>query len=157
MGIDKINFDKFGIENDSIVMFTFGEVDSRAHLHKFKDVGLYKEVVRLVSGYEKLILANLAIRPTVKIWIGGLTPPADYINSNLGSAMERFLYSRLLNEEILRMAKRNNFFFLDNYSDYADEHGFLRKNISDGNVHIINYCENTKIAIANEIEKIKIK
>lgn len=138
-------------------MFNFGEIDSRNHLHKFKDSGLYKEIVRLVNSYESLILANKNLVQSVNIWIGGLIPiQFDPKVPHVGSNDERFLYNRLLNDEVIRMAKRNNFFYLDNYADYADDSGFLSKTLSDGGNHIglLSFTINTKKAIANEIDNI---
>lgn len=156
-GLKFVNFKRAGVRNNSIVMLNFGEIDSRSHLHKFQNKGLYREIRRLVSAYENLILENIRLVPCVHIWIGGLVPTAEHSKFDpLGSSYERLLYSRLLNEEIHRMAKRNEFFFIDNYEEYADENGFLNMNISDGSVHIRRdlFTLKTKLAIANEIERI---
>ena len=152
-----VNFKRAKVKDNSIVMINFGEIDSRSHLHRFKHKGLYKEMRRLVLAYEKLILENLELVPNVHIWIGGLVPTTEYCKfSPMGKSYERLLYSRLLNEEIHRMAIRNGFFYIDNYEDYADENGFLNMSISDGSVHIRNdqFTLKTKLALTNEIERI---
>jgi hypothetical protein len=153
-GLKLINFNQFNVDNFSIVMFNYGEVDSRNHIHKFRNVGIYNEVRRLVLEYEKLIKKNSEMVPGAKIWIGGLVPPKEHpLCEHIGSPSERFLYNRLLDEQISRMAKRNNFFFIDNYEDYADEFGFLNSNISDGHIHVRQYSKTIKEIIANEISR----
>lgn len=157
LGKKFVNFKRVKVKNDSIVMINFGEIDSRSFLHRFKGKGLYTEIRRLVNAYEKLILENMKDVPKVHIWIGGLVPTTEFCKfTPLGSSYERLLYSRLLNEEIHRMAIRNDFFFIDNYEDYADENGFLNMTISDMSVHIRKdqFTFKTKLAIANEIERI---
>jgi hypothetical protein len=157
MGIDVINFKKYKIQKNAIVMFNFGEIDSRNHLHRFRDTGLYKEMVRLVDSYEELILANRDLEPSIHIWIGGLIPTKFNPKvRHIGTNYERFLYNRLLNDEIMRMARRNNFFYLDNYADYADDSGFLSFEFSDGGHHIgpEKFTLKTKNTIADEIDRI---
>jgi hypothetical protein len=157
LGINVINFEKFKIQENSVVMFIIGDIDSRNHMHKFKDSGLYRETVRLVAEYENLILSNAKLLPSAKIWIGGLVPTKYNLSVQyLGTPNERFLYNRLLNDELMRMARRNDFFYLDNYADYADENGFLNTNLNDSSVHIRpdKFTLKTKRAIANEIDRI---
>lgn len=153
LGKNGIDFSRYNIDKFSIVMFNFGEIDSRNHLHKFLSVGIYSEIKRLVSEYEKLILLNLELVPEAEIWIGGLVPPKENpLAAHLGSNQERLLYNRLLNDEIFRMAKQNQFVFLDNFKDYANEYGFLNSSISDGHIHIKDYSINTQQKVASEIE-----
>ena len=155
--IQNISFVSNNIEKNSIVMFNFGEVDSRNHLHRFRNTGLDLEIQRLVRAYENLILSNSILVPNIHIWIGGLVPPTENPKTDyLGSNDERKYYNQALNDEIYRMAKKNNFFYIDNYQDYVNERGFLRFNISDGHIHIgpKHFTENTKFAIANEVLRI---
>ena len=152
-----VDFERFKVRPDSIVIINFGEIDSRSHLHKFKEIGVYAEIKRLVSDYEKLILENLKLVPSVHIWISGLVPTTENcIFSPLGSSEDRLLYNRLLNDEIIRMARRNDFFYLDNFGDYADEKGFLDVEKKDTSVHIRRdlFNDRTKLSIANEIDRI---
>lgn len=152
-----VDFKRFKVRPDSIVMINFGEIDSRSHLHKFKERGVYREIKRLVAAYENLILENLQLVPSVHIWIGGLVPTTEFCRfSPLGSSDERLIYNRLLNDEIIRMARRNNFFYIDNFGDYADDFGFLDMSKSDMSVHIRRdlFNDRTKLSIANEIDRI---
>ena len=152
-----MNFKNNSVEDNSIVMFNFGEVDSRNHLHRFSYSGLDVEIRRLVDAYEQLILLNLKLVPTVKIWIGGLVPTKENpTNEHIGSNEQRKHYNYALNSAIFNMARRNNFFFLDNFKDYVNEKGYLKIDLSDGHIHIgrEKFTDNTKTAIANEINRI---
>lgn len=157
-GLKFVNFKRFWVRPNSIVMINFGEIDARSHLHKFRvKGGIYKEVKKLVLAYESLILENLKLVPSAHIWIGGLVPAVEHCKFEaLGTPLERLLYNRLLNDEILRMARRNKFFYIDNYGDYADDDGFLDANKRDTSVHIRRdlFNDQTKLAIANEIDRI---
>lgn len=160
LGSNGINFRNTYFPLNSIAMFNFGEVDSRNHLHKFAKIGVYKKIKCLVADYENLILRNANLVPHVIIWIGGLVPPKDNPNcAHIGNNYDRALYNRLLNDELKRMAYRNDFFFLDNYEDYATDDGFLNWDLSDFHIHIGSqkFTLKTKSIIANEIRRTMFK
>ena len=59
-----------------------------------------------------------------------------------------------MNFEIKKMCERNNFTFVDFFTDYADKNGALNPAISDGDVHIRFLSNGTKQFIATQIHKI---
>ena len=54
----------------------------------------------------------------------------------LGTDEERKQYVLYFNKKLKEKCIENNYIFFDIYNNYTDENGFLRKNLSDGNVHI---------------------
>ena len=56
----------------------------------------------------------------------------------LGSDEERKNYVLYFNKKIREKCIEKNYIFFDIYDKYIDENGFLRKDLSDGNVHIGN-------------------
>jgi len=56
----------------------------------------------------------------------------------LGTDEERKQYSLYFNEKLKEKCLEKNYIFFDIYNNYIDENGFLRKDLSDGKVHIGN-------------------
>jgi hypothetical protein len=51
---------------------------------------------------------------------------------------ERKQYVLYFNKKLKEKCIENNYIFFDIYNNYIDENGFLRKDLSDGSVHIGN-------------------
>lgn len=120
---------------DAIVVFCWGEIDCRCHVHKYQP---WQEAIdRLVDNYLNMIEANYLINPNV--WIYNVVPPLrkkDAIESPdfpfLGTDQERLGYVRYMNEKL----KASPYFFVDVNDQYSDAEGFLRQEVSDAHVHI---------------------
>jgi hypothetical protein len=56
----------------------------------------------------------------------------------LGTDEERKRYALYFNEKLKEKCIEKEYVFFDIYNYYTDENGFLRKDLSDGNVHIRN-------------------
>lgn len=60
------------------------------------------------------------------------------IAAHLGSDEERNTYVLYFNKRLKEKCIEYGFHFFDIYDHYTDEEGFLRRDLSDGNVHIGN-------------------
>ena len=56
----------------------------------------------------------------------------------MGTDEERKQYALYFNEKIKEKYIENEYIFFDIYNNYIDENGCLRKDLSEGNVHIGN-------------------
>ena len=56
----------------------------------------------------------------------------------LGTDEERKQYTLYFNEKLKGKCIEKEYIFFDIYNNYIDEFGFLKKDLSDGNVHISN-------------------
>ena len=56
----------------------------------------------------------------------------------MGTDEERKQYTLYFNEKLKEKCLEKGYVFFDIYDKYTDENGFLRKDLSDGNVHIGN-------------------
>lgn len=56
----------------------------------------------------------------------------------MGTDEERKQYSLYFNKKIKEKCIEKEYIFFDIYNKYIDENGFLRKDLSDDNVHIDN-------------------
>ena len=79
------------------------------------------------------------------ICIYNVVPPIQRYNTienpeypYIGTDEERKQYVLYFNQVLKKKCLENNFIFFDIYNQYTDENGYLRKNLSDGNVHIQN-------------------
>jgi len=55
----------------------------------------------------------------------------------LGTDEERKQYVLFFNQLLKEKCNEKGYLFVDIYHHYTDENGFLRKDLSDGNVHIL--------------------
>ena len=151
-GKDKLNkcdIRNFDIKDGDTVIFCFGEIDCRCHIYKhITDTITYQDIINdIVIDYFEAIDLNISISPIKlkTICVYNVVPPVQkYItveNSSfpyLGSDEERKQYVLYFNEKLKEKCIEKNYLFFDIYDNYTDENGFLRKDLSDNNVHIGN-------------------
>lgn len=137
----------YGMKNDDSIIFCFGEIDCRCHVHKYiTSEKSYKEIIEsLVQEYIKAIeIAVLTSGLTLKnVCVFNVVPPVQRYNTSenpeypyLGSDEERKAYVLHFNSLLKSHCENKQFVFFDVYDHYCDSNGFLRKDLSDGNVHI---------------------
>ena len=150
IGRDGLDISKFSINDNDTVIFCFGEIDCRCHVHKYKEN--FTEVINSIV--DKFFITINRIhqqRPQIKICIYNVLPPVkkgtvpenpDY--PYLGTDEERKTYTQYMNLKIKESCARHNFIFFDVYNDYCCENGFLKTELSDNNVHIsdVTYVRN---------------
>jgi len=145
LGLKLLNIREYGVNENDIVIFCFGEIDCRNHVHKhMSKKKTYKDVIdELVINYFHSINKNKILYNNIKICVYNVVPPSRGfpVSSKhpypfLGSDKERKLYYNYMNSKIKELCKMNNFIYFDIYKQSCDENGFLRKEFSDGNVHL---------------------
>lgn len=138
-GID-VSFAKAG---DTLV-FCFGEIDCRCHVHKhITKTRSYKAVIDAIVERYTAQIKKAVGDLDVKVCLFNVLPPVQKANTRenpnypyLGTDDERKLYARHFNNRLQEFCQENQYVFFDVYDKYADSNGFLNKALSDGNVHV---------------------
>ena len=158
--LKRCNISNFNIKNGDSVVFCFGEIDCRCHIKKhINNENTYQHIIdNIVSKYIKAIQLNIK-KCKVKlknICIYNVVPPIEKHNTKenrkypfLGSDQERKSYTLYFNKKLKEKCNENNWIFVDVYDKYCDDNGFLRKDLSDGNVHIKNEKYLKEFALKN--------
>lgn len=137
------NKDGLGINSNTIssydvVVFCFGEIDVRCHTHTFGILAIDELVYNYLERIKECTKGS-----DVKKVVYFIPPPAKKINTPddvgfpfLGTDEERLQYCLYMNKKLLQGCIKYNYSFIDLYDDYCDVDGFLRRDMSDGHVHI---------------------
>jgi hypothetical protein len=139
----------FNIKDGDTIIFCLGEIDCRCHIHKhIKENTTYQDIINnIIDNYFEAIELNVSISKIKfkKICVYNVIPPIHkyYIYENseypfLGTDEERKNYVLYFNKKLKEKCNEKEYVFFDIYNNYIDENGFLRKDLSDGNVHIGN-------------------
>ena len=135
----------YNVSNGDTVIFSFGEVDCRCHIHKHitTDNDYTKIIDAIVTNYFVQIKKAVDVFDTLTTAIYNIVPPIQKYNTPedpdypfLGTDEERKEYVLYFNYKLKQMCAEYNFIFIDVYNDYSDNNGFLNKSLSDGKVHI---------------------
>jgi len=154
VGRDKlnyINFKNYFINDGDVIIYQFGEIDTRCHIGKQESIGRnFDEITsELIENYINSIKENISYYNNLKIIIGSIPPPMSKVKYEnkygpidhefpfVGTDEERVRNTMRMNNLLLTKCKENNFYFLDYYNDYKDENGLLIYEYSDEMVHII--------------------
>jgi hypothetical protein len=126
------------------VVFAFGEVDCRAHIGKQIELGRTENEV--IDTLTKEYIDTICSVTNSRVIVVAVIPPTarkDYESSvvNCGfpfvsSDEDRVRYTRSVNNHLFELCRKYNFIFFDPYEPYTREDGCLRRELSDGNVHI---------------------
>jgi len=139
----------FNIKDGDSIIFCLGEIDCRCHIHKhITDTTTYQDIINdIVENYFEAIESNVTISQIKlkNICVYNVVPPIQKYNTiesleypYLGTDEERKQYVLYFNKKLKEKCIEKNYLFFDIYDKYIDENGFLRKDLSDGNVHIEN-------------------
>lgn len=155
--LDKINIKKFGVKEDDTVIFSLGEIDCRAHIYRFiNDTSTFEQIIDCITEkYFKAIQTNIEQYKHIKTVVYNVVPPSDVLLIHSreqyqtqilakhkttipwkGSNEERQKYVIYFNKKLKELCTQYNFIFLDIYEKYCDQNGFLKRELSDYNVHI---------------------
>ena len=146
VGRDGINIkDGFNVNNGDTVIFCFGEIDCRCHIHKhITETNDYKQVIDgIVDDYFAKVKIAVEDFNNLKTVIYNVVPAIqkntcaeNELFPFLGTDEERKKYILYFNEKLQQKSDEYKFVFCNVYNDYADDNGFLNKSLSDGSVHI---------------------
>jgi hypothetical protein len=146
VGRDGIDIkDGYNVNNEDTVIFCFGEIDCRCHVHKhITESNDFKQIIdTIVNNYFIQIKISVDKFDNLKTVIYNVVPPVQKHNTHentsypyLGTDEERKAYVLYFNEKLKQKCSEYNFVFFDVYNNYIDSNGFLNKALSDGNVHI---------------------
>lgn len=132
------------VHYNDICIFSFGEIDCRCHILKQaieQNRSIESIIDDLVKNYEEALqefyskYENLEL----KVVIAGVIPPLHKYYRRLpvvGTFNDHLRNILVLNQKMKDMAERNNFYFLDLYSVYAEPDGSLLYEYSDTLNHL---------------------
>lgn len=144
-----LNIKNFNINNGDSLVFCFGEIDCRCHIHKHISFNKSYNVIidEIVNNYCEAIKVNVnnCKFELKNICIYNVVPPVEKDNTEenleypfIGSDEERKMYVLYFNKCLKEKCAIMNWLFFDIYDNYIDTNGFLNKRLSDNNVHIEN-------------------
>lgn len=145
--LNRCDIRNIGINDGDTIVFCFGEIDCRCHVHKHVTVTKsYQTIIdEIVCNYFEAIKLNVVTSQiqNMKICVYNVVPPVQKHNRKespeypfLGTDEERQKYVVYFNVKLKQKCAEYGYIFFDIYRHYVDEYGFLRKDLSDGCVHI---------------------
>jgi len=157
--LNRCDIRNFNIKDGDTIVFCLGEIDCRCHIHKhITYTTRYQDIINnIVDNYFEAIELNVSISQIKlkNICVYNVVPPSQKYNTDenpnypyLGTDEERKQYILYFNEKLKEKCIEKEYIFFDIYNNYIDENGYLRKDLSDGNVHI-----NNDIYISNFIKE----
>ena len=147
--LQRIDIRKFNVKTNDTIIFCLGEIDCRCHIYKhITQDNTYQMIIdEIINDYIDAIQTNIKVSNVnlKNVCIYNVTPPVHKYNTIennaypfLGTDAERKQYILYFNNILKQKCNENNFTFFDIYNHYVDEEGFLRKELSDGSIHIKN-------------------
>jgi hypothetical protein len=147
--LNRCDIRNFNIKDDDTIIFCLGEIDCRCHINKhITKTTRYQDIINyIVDNYFEAIKLNVSISQIKlkNICVYNVVPPIQKYNTYenpeypyLGTDEERKNYTLYFNKKLKEKCIENNYIFFDIYNNYIDKNGYLKKDLSDGNVHIRN-------------------
>jgi hypothetical protein len=147
--LNRCDIRNFNIKDGDTIVFCLGEIDCRCHINKhIKETTTYQDIINnILDDYFEAIELNVSISQIKlkNVCVYNVIPPIQKYNTlenpdypYLGTDEERKQYVLYFNEKIKEKCIEKEYIFFDIYNNYTDENGFLRKDLSDDNVHISN-------------------
>ena len=142
--VDNNFFDINILNSNDYLIFSFGEIDCRNHLHKHTSLNDYKQKIDIIIDnyfdFLKSITGNF------KKCVYNVIPPTSF-DKNIrikniplsGTDKERKLFVEYFNFKLKYLCELNDYIFIDTYRHYCDENGYLNYYLSDKTIHIGNY------------------
>jgi len=140
-----LNIKQFNINNGDMIIFCFGEIDCRCHIHKHITPELsYKNIIdNIINKYFIEIKKSTSVYQDIEICVFNVVPPVKKYTIEeepeyplLGSDEERKEYILYFNSKLKEKCQEYGYIFFDVYNKYSDYDGFLNKKLSDNSIHI---------------------
>ena len=142
--LDRCDIRNFDIKDGDTIVFCLGEIDCRCHIHKhITDTITYQSIIdSIVDNYFEAIELNVTVSQLKlkNVCVYNVVPPNQTHDtiSYYPLDEERKKYVLYFNEKLKEKCIEKNYIFFDVYNSYIDENGFLKKDLSDGDIHIGN-------------------
>lgn len=137
----------FGTKDGDTIIFCFGEIDCRCHVHKHitEDYSYQMIIDSMIDNYFEAIKLNIQVCETQfkNVCVFNVVPPVrkhtTFENPNYpfrGTDEERLSYVLHFNKKAKEKCLEYGYVFFDVFDQYSDDDGFLREDKSDKHVHI---------------------
>jgi hypothetical protein len=145
--LNRLNIINFNVKENDIVIFCFGEIDCRCHIHKYitNDISYTQIIDEIINNYFIAINLNVKQYNKLHVCVYNIVPPIEKYNTVefkkypfLGTDLDRQKYVLYFNKKLKEKCIQHKYIFIDIYDKYIDNNGFLSKDLSDGHVHILN-------------------
>ena len=147
--LNRCDIRNFNIKDGDTIVFCLGEIDCRCHIHKhITSTITYQDIINnIIINYFEAVELNLYVSQIKfkNVCVYNAVPPIQKYNTlenpeypYLGTDEERKKYTLYFNQKLKEKCIEKDYIFFDIYNNYSDENGFLRKDLSDGCVHINN-------------------
>jgi hypothetical protein len=150
----------FNINNGDTVIFSFGEIDCRCHVHKYiTEEKTYKDIIdEIVDKYFVSIQNAVNEFEQLKAVVYNVVPTVEKKHYEedagfpfLGTDEERKQYVLYFNERLRQKCLEYNYVFCNIYDKYTDTNGLLNKDQGNG-VHIKDDPIHLKAFIENNLQ-----
>jgi hypothetical protein len=149
-GLHRCNISGTGMKPNDWIIFSFGEIDCRGHIHKHitAENTYQRQIDEIVEKYFNTINLNKDLfKFDINIAVNNVVPPYPYDRTQnqdcfnhqfpfIGTDDQRKLYVNYFNQKLKENCLKNNYLFVDVYFEYSDQFGFLDIPLSDTNCHI---------------------
>jgi len=154
VGRDSTDFTSIGFSKESIMLLSFGWIDIHYHIEKQISKGRDEDEIinTLVDKYIGVINANRN-QGQKHIGIMNINPPvlfedlSLYYPSDIGGPSRPELtlrFTRKMNFLLKQKCSEFNLLYLNLHDAYVNEDGSLKKDLSDGNVHLRTFVHHDK-------------
>jgi hypothetical protein len=144
--LDRCDLRDLDIEDGDTVIFCFGEIDCRAHIHKhITEEITYQDIIdELVTNYFEAIELNITTSglKLKNICVFNVVPPNQGGTKNhdwVGYSKpdeKRKSFVEYFNQQLKVKCEEYGYLFFDVYDEYVDSAGFLNRALSDNHMHI---------------------
>lgn len=145
-GLDRLDIRQYAIDDGDTVVFSFGEIDCRCHIHRYVAAGgsISAVIDPIVARYFETIALNVrALGKLIRVGVYNVVPPVEKVSIQenpeypfSGTDAERQRYVLYFNAQLRQRCAEQGYLFVDVYDSYCNSEGFLNQRLSDGDVHI---------------------
>lgn len=156
--LKRLNIVNFNVKENDTVIFSFGEIDCRCHIHKHSSKeSIDEDINKIIFNYFEAVKENVQQFKSLKVYILSVPPAArkEKIQDNknfphLGTNEERKLYVDIFNKTLSKLCLQYSFNFLNHHDNHADEEGYLNYKFSFDGVHVTdnNFFNNFLLSVS---------